>query len=83
AGFTVTDPEWILPFPDPASPTRYASLQNALDYVANELALHGKIAIEIATSATLTMTGPLAVDLPAGTTLELRAADGARPTLLL
>ena len=41
------------------------------------------MALEITTSDTLAVSTALAADLPIGTTLELRAADGARPTLLL
>jgi hypothetical protein len=72
----------VLPFPDTAAVQRYTTLQEALDYAKTLFALNGQIAIELAGSGTLALSGALAVDLPAGTTLELRAADPARPTLL-
>ena len=67
------------PFPDP----RFATLQDALNFAVSQFALNGQVAVEVAGSDTWSMAGPLSVDLPAGTTLELRAADPARPTLLL
>lgn len=82
-GFAVTDPAWVFPFPDTANPARYATLPDALTYAQGQLAHSGKVAVEVAGSGTLSTTGALAVDLPAGKTLELRAADPARPTLLL
>ena len=78
-GFIVTDAAWIIPFPDP----RFATLQDALNFAVSQFALNGQVAVEIAGSDTWSMAGPLSVDLPAGTTLELRAADPTRPTLLL
>jgi len=90
ATFTVTNPEWIFPFPDTASTPRYTTLQGALDYAVSQLALEGQVAVEVAGSWIYPPPGSppadslnLSVDLPTGTTLELRAADGARPTLLL
>jgi hypothetical protein len=77
-GFVVTDMAWVIHFP-----ASYATLQDALNHAVSELAVHQQVAVEVAGSVTYTMTGPLSVDLPAGTTLELRAADFARPTLLL
>ncbi|MGF6854011.1 hypothetical protein [Paraburkholderia sp. CI3] len=77
-GFLVTDPAWVVPFPDP----RFADLQKAVDFAIGELAENGLVAIEIAGSR-IVSAGPLIIDLPAGTTLEMRAADQARPTLLL
>jgi hypothetical protein len=81
--FTVQDPAWVFPFPDTGGPPRYGTLQEALDFAATQLAQHGQVAIEIAGSETYQQTGGLNAALPAGTTLELRAADGARPTILL
>jgi hypothetical protein len=78
-GFIVTDAARIIPFPDP----RFATLQDALNFAVSQFALNGQVAVEVAVSDTWPMAGPLSVDLPAGTTLELRAADPARPTLLL
>jgi hypothetical protein len=81
--FTVQDPAWVFPFPDTAGPPRYGTLQEALDFAVTQLAQQGQVAIEIADSETYRQTGGLNAALPAGTTLELRAADGARPTILL
>ena len=70
-GFTVTDAAWIIPFPDP----RFGTLQDALNYAVSQFVLNGQVAVEVAGSDTWSMAGPLSVDLPAGTTLELRAAE--------
>ncbi|MDW5265451.1 MULTISPECIES: hypothetical protein [Acidobacteriaceae] len=82
-GFLVTDPAWIVPFPDTATAPRYTDLQGAIDFAIGEFAENGLIAVEITGSQIYSPAGQLLIDLPAGTTLELRAADGARPTLLL
>ncbi|MGH2884801.1 MAG: hypothetical protein ACRDPA_19215, partial [Solirubrobacteraceae bacterium] len=81
--FAVDDPGSVLPYPDTAAVPRYATLPAALDYAVGQLAQTGSVALEISSSDTLAVPTALAADLPAGTTLELRAADGARPTLLL
>ena len=67
------------------TPIRYHTLQDALNYAGTQLPLQGRVALEITSSASLVLplAAPLTIDLPAGTTLEFRAADGARPTLLL
>ena len=83
AGFTVTDPAWIFPFPDTASSPRYCTLEGAVKYAVKQFDVHDQVAVEVASSGVFTLSGGLAVDLPAGTTLELRAADLSRPTLLL
>ncbi|HET6293048.1 MAG TPA: hypothetical protein VFG33_06725, partial [Kribbella sp.] len=44
---------------------------------------NGLIAVELTGSQIYSPAGQLVINLPAGTTLELRAAEGARPTLLL
>ena len=77
--FLVTDPAWITPFPDP----RFADLQSAIANAITQLSLNGEAAVEISGSETITLTTALSINLPADTTLELRAAAGARPTLLL
>ena len=77
--FVVTNPEWIVAFPDPG----FATLQDALNSAVSQLATNSQIAVEIAGSDSFAMAGALNVDLPAGTTFELRAAAGARGTLLL
>ncbi|HEY6250654.1 MAG TPA: hypothetical protein VI685_11895 [Candidatus Angelobacter sp.] len=80
-GFIVNDPAWIFSFPDP----RYPTLQQALDFAVAQLAHNGQVALEITDSQIYPQSGTLvlSVHLPAGKTLEFRAADGARPTLLL
>jgi hypothetical protein len=83
--FTVENEAAVFPFPDTASTVRYTTLQAAIDFAIAQFPENGEAAVEIDASRTYPETGTLAltVDLPAGTTLELRAADGARPTLLL
>ncbi len=83
--FVVTDEAWIFPYPDTAASPRYTDLQSALTFVAGQLGPQGSAALEITSSATImvTLSAPLVVDLPAGTTLEFRAEDGTRPTVLL
>jgi hypothetical protein len=76
ATFLVQD--GALSFPDP----QYATLQDALGDAQGQLKVNGKIAVEITNSGVYTASS-LTVELPAGATLELRAADGARPTLFL
>ncbi len=74
----------VLPFPDTAATPRYTTLADALTYAGT--ALDGSaVAIEIMDDGVYSLaTAPaLQVDAPAGTTLELRAAQGCRPTLLL
>lgn len=83
AGFVVTDPAWVFPFPDTATPKRYTTLSDALVFVVGELALSGAVALELSGSSTVPAGSALAVDLPAGTTLELRAAEQSWPTVLL
>jgi hypothetical protein len=82
-GFLVTNPAWILAFPDTDTAPRYTDLQGAIDFAIGEFAKNGLIAIEITGSQIYSPAGQLVINLPAGTTLELRAAEGARPTLLL
>jgi hypothetical protein len=81
--FVVENQAAVFPFPDTASAPRYSTLQDAVDFAIAQFAENGEAAIEITGSDTYSATGTLTVDLPAETTLELRAADGARPTLLL
>ena len=73
-------------FPDTASAPRYLTLQAAIDFAIAQMKGQAQAAVEITASYIYPEGGAslaLAVDLPAGCTLELRAADGARPTLLL
>lgn len=90
--FVVTDEALLLPYPDTAAVQRYTDLQGALTFASGLLGSQGSVAIEIdgdegvpfSGSVTITVkTAGLHVDLPAGTTLELRARDGLRPTVLL
>ncbi len=88
-GFIVTDEAHIFPFPDTAAPARYNSLQQAIDYALEQLGVNGQAAVEIGPTQTISNTGTpaltpaLTIDVPAGATLELRAADGALATLLV
>ncbi len=81
--FVVHDPAWIFPYPDTDSTPRYHDLQAALTFVASQLGTQGSAALEITSSVTLAASGPLNVDIPANCTLELRAQNLFRPTLLL
>jgi hypothetical protein len=80
--FLVADKAFVFPFPDPAN---YANLQGAIDFAINKLTVNGAVAVQINTSETYPQVGTLdlKIDVPAGCTVELRAADGKRPTLLL
>jgi len=91
--FIVTDAADVFFLPDEASSPRYQDLAGAVTYITSLLSPSGQlaetltVALEISTSATINLSEPLVdqlvVDLPAGATFELRAANGARPTLLL
>ncbi len=83
--FTVTNPANIFPYPDTAVIARYNTLQQAIDFVIAQLAADGSVCLEFTASKTFTEASPssLQLDLPAGTTFELRGAEGARPTLFL
>jgi hypothetical protein len=78
----------VFPFPDSSSPARYTSLQGALNFAAFaavNLAGDGQVAVEITNSGIYSEVGSpaLQINVPAGATIELRAADGCRPTLVL
>jgi hypothetical protein len=83
--FLVTNEAFVFPFPDTAAVPRYATLQAALDFAKGQLAANGAVAVEIMNSETYPQTGNLdiSVDVPAGCTIELRAQNESRPTLLL
>ena len=83
--FLVADEQFVFPFPDTAAVPRYTTLQAALDFANAQLAANGAVAVEITNSETYPQTGTLdlSVDVPAGCTIELRAHDETRPTLLL
>ncbi len=80
--FLVGDEAFVFPFPDPAN---YPDLQGAINFAISKLTLNGAVAVEITTSETYPQTGSLnlKIDVPTGCTVELRAKDGTRPTLLL
>lgn len=81
--FVVTEQDaTILTFPDTATPQRYTNLANALTYLSNNA--QGQTALEISLNGVLDLpTGPYAIDVPDGVTVEIRARDGLRPVLLL
>jgi hypothetical protein len=86
--FTVQTEASVLEFPDTSSPSRYSTLQDALNFAAfaaANLAGDGQVAVEITDSGIYSEPGSpaLQIDVPAGATIELRAADGCRPTLIL
>lgn len=88
-GFVVTDEAWVFPYPDTAPVTRYNSLQGAIAYAIDQLAFNGQAAVEIGPTQTIAVTGvlpanpPLSIDVPAGATFELRAADNAVATIFI
>ena len=68
----------------PSAGPRYTTLPGAVTYAIGQLERGtGEVAVELADSDTHPIAGGLTVDLPEGKTLEVRAADGARPTILL
>lgn len=83
--FIVSDEQFVFPFPDTAAVPRYATLQAALDFAKGQLAANAAVAVEITNSETYPQAGNLdvSVDVPAGCTIELRAKNETRPTLLL
>jgi hypothetical protein len=80
--FLVTDPAWIVAFPDVTGTLGYNDLQGAVDFAVSLFADNGLVAVEISGSG-IFATGPLNITLPAAVTVVVRGADGARPTLLL
>jgi hypothetical protein len=79
--FLVKDERFVFPFPDPVN---YPDLKSAIALAIGKLTLHGAVAVEITTSETYpTGSLDLNINVPSGCTVELRAADGKRPTLLL
>ncbi|HEX7359767.1 MAG TPA: hypothetical protein VF283_04680 [Bryobacteraceae bacterium] len=83
--FLVQDEQFVFPFPDTAAVPRYTTLQDALDFAKTQLAANGAVAVEITNSETYPQVGTLdlSVDVPTGCTIELRAHNETRPTLLL
>ncbi len=84
-GFLVQDEQFVFPFPDSALVPRYTTLQGALDFARTQLAANGAVAVEMTNSETYPQLGTLdlGIDVPAGCTIELRAQNEMRPTLLL
>jgi hypothetical protein len=88
-GFLVTNKAWVFPYPDTALPARYNTLQQAIDYAITQFPLNGQLAVEIGPTQTISITGTppgspaLTAHIPAGATLELRAAQGSLTTLFL
>lgn len=85
--FVVQDETRVLPFPDTESTARYHTLQDALTYAAAHLSANGQIALELsgsgASQAAYALSAALSVNVPAGSTLEIRGADGSWPSLVL
>ncbi len=83
--FTVQTETSVLEFPDTLSPPRYVTLQDALNFAAGNLAGNAQVAVEITSSGIYPITGSpaLLISVPPGATIELRAANGCRSTLLL
>jgi len=83
--FTVQTEASVLPFPDNSSTPRYFNLQDALNFAASNLDGSGQVAVEITDSGIYSeLSSPaLQINVPAGATIELRAKDGHRPTLVL
>jgi hypothetical protein len=86
--FAVEDPSSVLFFPDTQVPARYETLQQALDEALMQLALtNGEMAVEICDSGVYRPSEKdpmtLQVHVPSRATLELRAKEGCRPTLVL
>jgi hypothetical protein len=81
----VANKAFVFPFPDDALAPRYSTLQQALDFATGQLTANGSAAVEIVNSEMYPRSGTLdlGVDVPAGCTIELRARNDARPTLLL
>jgi hypothetical protein len=83
--FFVTAATSIFSYPDTQLPKRYTDIPAALQFVAAQLATLGSAALEITSSDGIQVlaSGPATIDLPQGSTLEFRAQDGTRPTVLL
>jgi hypothetical protein len=88
--FTIHPETPALSFPDTFNPARYATLQDALNFATKNAGANLQAAVEIAGSdvyepSKIYAAGSttLQANVPAGVTLELRAANGSRPTLIL
>lgn len=83
--FIVTDPTKTYPYPDTIRPPRYTTLDTAIAYVTGLIPANGHAALEFQDTQTVDAgTAPLKINLSQpGSTLEMRAADGSRTTLLM
>jgi hypothetical protein len=86
--FVVQSDTSVYPFPDAEGPPegpRYTTLQGALTFAAASLTGAGRVAVEITDNGIypLTSSPALLLNVPDGATIELRAAEGYRPTLLI
>ena len=82
---TFTSATAVCFFPDTGSD--YTTLQGALNFASAKAAANLPVAVEITNSDVYLLNSVAApglqVTVPAGATIELRAADGHRPTLVL
>jgi hypothetical protein len=85
SSFAVQTETSVWPFPDNSTPPRYLTLQDALNFAANNLDGNGQAAVEITDSGTYSELDfpALQISVPAGAIIELRAADRTRPTIIL
>ena len=83
--FLVDAEAQVLPFPDTAATPRYTTLADALTFALGTLTGAAAAAVEITNDGVYALANApaLQVNVPAATLLELRAAQGCRPTLLL
>ncbi len=87
ATFAVQTETSVLPYPDTANPPRYTTLQAAVTFAATNLDASLQVAVEVTNSDVYQLNSAAApglqIAIPPAATLELRAADGCRPTLVL
>ncbi len=83
--FMVQSEASVFPFPDTANTPRYTTLQDALNFAIGSLGSTGGVAVEITDSGIYSQPNSPALqfNVAAGATVELRAAQGCRPTLLI
>jgi hypothetical protein len=90
--FLIQDPAKVYQFPNPTNPAML-HLADAIAYVIGELSVDGSAALEIASNSTqpynasstlsLSGAGNIVIDLPKGSTLEIRTQDKSRAVVLL
>jgi hypothetical protein len=84
--FKVENAAHTFPFPDTSGAHGYTTLQGAINFAISQLTPdEAAVAVEIIDSQIYAQAGSpaLVIDLPAGSTLELRAAENTRATLVL